>query len=87
MSRTAWQIKRDERMAKQPRTCARLGCGKPVPSLALRHGDPHCSTLCAKIAYGTVIRSGEDRSDKAPRTVRPVPFVINPAKFRRRPDA
>lgn len=31
-------------------TCER--CGKPLPPIAVREGDPYCSTVCAKTAHG-----------------------------------
>lgn len=34
------------------KTCALDGCSKPVPEIAQAHGDPYCSTGCARIARG-----------------------------------
>lgn len=27
-------------------------CSKPLPPVAKAHGDPYCSTTCARIAHG-----------------------------------
>ena len=35
-------------------TCAREGCKKDVPKIALLHGDEFCSTVCFRIANGTM---------------------------------
>lgn len=29
-------------------------CGKPVLPAAIRHSDPFCSSVCAKLWYGTL---------------------------------
>jgi endogenous inhibitor of DNA gyrase (YacG/DUF329 family) len=34
-------------------TCAREGCGKEVPVVAQRHGDPFCSSACFRVDFGT----------------------------------
>lgn len=32
--------------------CGRVGCEKPLPEVAVRHGDPFCSSACARIEFG-----------------------------------
>lgn len=39
-------MKRDPRPRKDGR-CARKGCKKQVPKIALLHNDPFCSSTCA----------------------------------------
>lgn len=34
------------------KTCKRDGCSKPLPPIAVSHGDPYCSTGCARIERG-----------------------------------
>lgn len=34
--------------------CAREGCNKPVPVLALKQGDLHHSRVCFQLDYGTI---------------------------------
>lgn len=34
--------------------CRREGCTNELPIVGYAHGDPYCSTDCAKVAYGTV---------------------------------
>lgn len=36
-------------------------CGKPIPPVARRHGDPFCSRACAEATYGTRARSTPGR--------------------------
>lgn len=50
--------------ALMPRTqrCARRGCQKTVPRIALRHGDPYCSRPCAEVAYGMITSRDAERS-------------------------
>jgi endogenous inhibitor of DNA gyrase (YacG/DUF329 family) len=33
--------------------CALEGCSKEVPVVAIRHGDPYCSSTCFKVAFGS----------------------------------
>lgn len=33
-------------------TCARPGCGRELPRIAVRAGDPYCSMMCCRIALG-----------------------------------
>lgn len=33
------------------RVCQR--CGKSIPQVARKHGDPFCSRVCAETTYGT----------------------------------
>ncbi len=40
-------------------TCQR--CGKPIPPVARKHGDPFCSRVCAEATYGTHARSAVRR--------------------------
>lgn len=28
------------------------GCGRPLPVVAVEHGDPYCSSECARLAAG-----------------------------------
>lgn len=32
-------------------------CGRRIPPVAKRHGDPFCSRVCAETTYGTASRS------------------------------
>ncbi|HET7010987.1 MAG TPA: hypothetical protein VFI11_09450 [Anaerolineales bacterium] len=36
-------------------------CGRRIPPVAKRHGDPFCSRVCAETTYGTKARSTPSR--------------------------
>ncbi|HEV8354824.1 MAG TPA: hypothetical protein VGR24_11610 [bacterium] len=36
-------------------------CGRRIPPVALKHGDPFCSRVCAETTYGTAARSMSGR--------------------------
>ncbi|MDQ7821112.1 MAG: hypothetical protein QN173_11010 [Armatimonadota bacterium] len=47
---------RPDRTGRGRQVCQR--CGRPLPPLAVRHGDPFCSRVCAEETYGTRTRRG-----------------------------
>lgn len=38
-------------------TCARRGCPKPLPAIAVREQDPFCSAACARTHHGVAERT------------------------------
>lgn len=49
-------------------TCARPGCDKPLPEVAVRHGDPFCSAACSKVHHGIITEA--QAADSANRSAR-----------------
>jgi hypothetical protein len=40
-------------MSTRKAVCARPGCGKPLPPIAITHDDPYCSRGCANFEWVT----------------------------------
>lgn len=43
---------RPDPLVRDDHRCARWGCRKPLPKLAIVHADPFCSCECCRIYHG-----------------------------------
>jgi len=52
-------VRKHTRRPQARTACQR--CGKPIPPVARKYGDPFCSRICAEVTYGTRARSTPGR--------------------------